>query len=107
MIVNVLEHVLNGASILRNLYNALKPGGLLIFQDRWWDQEGAPGSERAEMDMDVLFHPIRMKKVVFEQFLSGFEVIYDRRDEEVASFHTGGRNYEGTYFIGRKKMTQC
>jgi SAM-dependent methyltransferase len=107
MIVNVLEHVLNGASILRNLYNALKPGGLLIFQDRWWDQEGPPGSVRADMDMDVLFHPIRMTKVVFEQFLSGFDVIYERRDEDVVSFHTGGRNYEGTYFIGRKKMMQC
>jgi 2-polyprenyl-3-methyl-5-hydroxy-6-metoxy-1,4-benzoquinol methylase len=33
MIVNVLEHVNNGIRILRNLHNALKPGGLLIFND--------------------------------------------------------------------------
>jgi SAM-dependent methyltransferase len=107
MIVNVLEHVNNGPHILRNLYNSLKPGGLLIFQDRWWDSEGAPGTVRADLDMDVLFHPVRMKQVIFDQFLSGFDKVYERRNEEVVSFHTAGRNYEGTYFIGRKKNSQC
>jgi hypothetical protein len=27
------------------------PGGLLIFNDRWWDQEGAPGTKRKLMDL--------------------------------------------------------
>jgi 2-polyprenyl-3-methyl-5-hydroxy-6-metoxy-1,4-benzoquinol methylase len=36
--MKVLEHVRNGIHILRNIYNALKPGGLLIFNDRWWDK---------------------------------------------------------------------
>ena len=31
MMINVIEHVENGIRILRNIYNALKPGGLLIF----------------------------------------------------------------------------
>ena len=42
MIVNVLEHVNNAIAILRNVYNALRPGGLLIFSDRWWDDRGQP-----------------------------------------------------------------
>lgn len=42
MIVNVLEHVNNAIAILRNVYNALRPGGLLIFSDRWWDDRGEP-----------------------------------------------------------------
>ena len=56
--INVLEHVNNGIALLRNLYNTLKPGGILIFNDRWWDSEGKPGSVRATMDQDVLYHPV-------------------------------------------------
>ena len=103
MMINVLEHVNNGISMLRNLYNALKPGGMLIFNDRWWDSEGKPGSVRATMDMDVLYHPIRMKQAVFEQFLSGFDKIYEIRDQDSYAFTLPGRDYKGTYYIGRKK----
>ena len=57
------------------------------------------------MDLDVLYHPVRMKKVVFEQFLSGFDKIYERRDDESATFKAAG--YKGTYFIGQKKRSLC
>jgi SAM-dependent methyltransferase len=100
VIVNVLEHVQNAISLLRNVFNALKPGGTIIFNDRWWDARGAPSEK---MSLDTTYHPIRMKRAVFEQFLSGFETIYERTNEEVASFHLSGRNYNGTYFIGRRK----
>ena len=66
MMVNVLEHVLNAPSILRILFNMLKPGGKLIFNDRW-DDYGMPGTALPLLDLNVLYHPIRMKKPVFEQ----------------------------------------
>lgn len=100
LLINVLEHVQNAISILRNVYRALKPGGLLIFNDRWWDMLGAPGEQ---MDLDTTYHPVRIKQVVFDQFLSGFEKMYERRNEEVKSFSMYGRSLAGTYFIGRKK----
>ena len=55
------------------------------------------------MDLDVLYHPVRMKKVVFEQFLSGFNKLYERRDGDVLSFRA--LNYTGTYYIGRKRIS--
>jgi SAM-dependent methyltransferase len=99
MIINVLEHVQNAIKILRNVYNALKPGGLLIFSERWWDNYRA--SEH--MDLDTLYHPIRIKKCVITTFLSGFESIYEIRDRESKSYSMENRNFNGTYFIGRKK----
>jgi len=105
MMINVIEHVENGIRILRNINNALKPGGLLIFNDRWWDSEGPPGKKRSLFDLDVLYHPVRMKQAVFDQFLSGFDKIYERRDQEAESFRR--HKYTGTYFIGRKKAAPC
>jgi SAM-dependent methyltransferase len=99
MIVNVLEHVQNVITILRNVYNALKVGGILIFNDRWWDNY-RPGET---MDLDTLYHPIRLKKSVILQFLSGFDRVYEIRDQDSKAFRILGRNFNGTYFIGRKK----
>ena len=101
MMVNVLEHVLNGVRILRELFNALKPGGVLIFNDRWWDHE----NRGSGMSMDVLFHPIRMHKSIFDAFLNGFETIYRRTMDASAAGANDGHKYKGIYFIGRKKRS--
>ena len=37
------------------------------------------------------------------QFLSGFDRLYEVRDGQSYAFRCCGRNYNGTYFIGRKK----
>ena len=55
------------------------------------------------MDLDVLYHPVRMKKAVFAQFLAGFDKLYERRDGDVLSFRA--LNYTGTYYIGRKRRS--
>ena len=89
---------MNGVRILRELFNALKPGGLLIFNDRWWDHE-----KRTSMTMDMLFHPIRMHKAVFDAFLTGFTTVYKRTNEESSAFQMGGHAYQGIYLIARKK----
>ena len=48
---------------------------------------------------------MRLKQVVFDHFLSGFDRIYERRSEEVAWLAAAG--YSGVYFIGRKKHDHC
>lgn len=64
-----------------------------------------PAKKRSLFDLDVLYHPVRMKQAVFDQFLSGFDKIYERRDQEAESFRR--HKYTGTYFIGRKKAAPC
>ena len=54
----------NAPLILRTAYNALKPRGILIFNERWWDQLGAPGDTMPLMSLDVLYHAIRVKRGV-------------------------------------------
>ena len=37
VMMNVLEHCVNAIHVLQNMHNAVKPGGLLIFSERWYD----------------------------------------------------------------------
>mmetsp|Transcript_4368 Transcript_4368/g.6716 ORF Transcript_4368/g.6716 Transcript_4368/m.6716 type:complete len:161 (+) Transcript_4368:263-745(+) len=99
IIVNVLEHVENAVKILRNTYNALKPGGTLIFHERWWDNYTPPDV----LDLDALLHPIRVRESVVDSFLSGFDSRYEKRGKDVRSFSVNGRNFTGVYFIGKKR----
>jgi hypothetical protein len=77
-----------------------RPGGLLIFNDRWWDNY-KPSSD---LTVDTLYHPIRMKKRVFDVFLNGFDKVYELHDRQSYAFSKDHRNFNGTYYIGRKKI---
>ena len=37
VLINVLEHCHNALTVLQNAHNALKPGGILVIQDRFAD----------------------------------------------------------------------
>ena len=79
----------------------LSPGGLLIFNDRWWDAY----QPTDQLSVDTLFHPVRLKREVFEVFLrEGFDRVYEITDRESFAFSKENRNFNGTYFIGRKKV---
>ena len=88
--INVIEHVQDAFEYLTGLYVSLKPGGLLIFHDRYY-------SNAQITDGDV-FHPIRIKKKVLDHFLSGFDIIYNN-----CAADYDGRNDAGYYVIARKK----
>ena len=96
VMVNVLEHTNNAVSLLRGLYNAIKPGGLLIFNERWWDSMVRPTTS---FDLNTLYHPIRVKKAVIEKFLSGFVAIRDCRADDCSNPDMKRYGLEGTYFI--------
>ena len=67
--INVLEHVQDAFRYLTGLYQALKPGGVLIFHDRYYE-------DRAIIDGDQ-YHPVRIKRQVLDRFLSGFHVVFN------------------------------
>ncbi|CAF2177129.1 unnamed protein product [Rotaria magnacalcarata] len=94
LMINVLEHVQNAYQILQNIYNSLRPNGILIFGERWWDQLYT--SENYKTDT---LHPIRIKYYAWKWFTDHFEKLYDARNHN--SYLKYGHN--GSYFIGRKK----
>jgi SAM-dependent methyltransferase len=67
--INVIEHVQNAFEFLTQIYTALKPGGLLIFHDRYYLNSHI-------MDGD-LWHPVRIKRRVLDHFLAGFQILYN------------------------------
>jgi len=101
VMINVLEHVQNALQILENLYNSLKPGGILVLSDRWWDNYNFYGQLINDefLGKDRMYHPIRMKKGIFDHFMSLFDPIFENW---VAQAFVS-RGATGIYFIGTKK----
>lgn len=98
IMMNVLEHCRDALSVLENLHHAVKPKGILVFSERWYDTKWAQYEQTKQPFWDVM-HPINVKRKVIESLLSGYDALY-RRD----FFYEG--NYptdEGVYFIGVKK----
>ena len=89
--INVIEHVQNVFEYLTKLVDVLRPGGLLIFHDRYYHNAQI-------MDGDVM-HPIRIKRRVLDYFLTRFHIIYNN-----CSAAYGMRAGEtGYYVIARKR----
>lgn len=88
--INVLEHVQNAFEYLSQLYHALRPGGLLIFHDRYY-----VGSHIMDGD---LYHPVRIKRKVLDHFLAGFRLIYNN----CSATYDGRMGEMGYYVIGTK-----
>eukprot|EP00775_Hariotina_reticulata_P012241 gene12241-12379_t len=102
LMINVLEHVQNSYTILENVHRALKPGGLLIFNDRWWDHYNWKTQVNASSyeGLDHLYHPIKCNRIVHAHFLSHF-VPYHQSVNPVAVTKYGPK-HKGVYFIGVK-----
>jgi 2-polyprenyl-3-methyl-5-hydroxy-6-metoxy-1,4-benzoquinol methylase len=61
IMINTIEHVQNALLVLRNVYNAIKPGGTLIFHEIAYESYmGEPYSYHQNL-LDFIFHPIRIK----------------------------------------------
>mmetsp|Transcript_104580 Transcript_104580/g.293067 ORF Transcript_104580/g.293067 Transcript_104580/m.293067 type:complete len:185 (+) Transcript_104580:1-555(+) len=90
---NILEHAFNAFAILDGVLQVLRPGGLLIFQERSVRLDAA----------DQYFHPVRLTPEFFSWFLrSHFAAEYDFMLAPDGAFEQ--RFSEGTrYFLGRKK----
>ncbi|KAM3568193.1 hypothetical protein VYU27_009680 [Nannochloropsis oceanica] len=96
--INVIEHVFSAIDFLTAVYSALKPGGILVFGERYFDD---PDKDALVLG-SALLHPIRVKRVFLQHFLRMFDTLY------IGDHHTSfakARGFEesGYYFIGRKK----
>ena len=97
--INVVEHCWDAYEFLSNIYNALKPGGILIYHDRFY-----PNPKYGDMVLGPgnVYHPVRLTRVVFEQLFKQFDTIYmfEGQTQEQIKRMAGE---VGFYFIGRKK----
>ena len=109
VIINVLEHCRDALATLQNAFNALKPGGHLVLQDRYADSLWAryetgsslrfPGKNesRGAAFWDV-GHPVQPKRAVFTALARRFDVVHWRTNLMPAEDHP-----DEVYFIGRKR----
>lgn len=74
VLMNVIEHVQSAFEIMENMYRMLKPGGIMVFHERWWDYLFPDVLD--SQDHDNVLHPVRVKKAMYYAFLSHFETLY-------------------------------
>lgn len=98
--INVLEHVNDAMRYLTAVYMALKPGGILVFCDRYFDH---PDKDTNVLGPAVM-HPIRMQRRFLQHFLRLFDTNY-LHDHNTTFARRRDLNEKGYYFIGRKKST--
>ncbi len=96
--INVIDHVWDAYQFLTNLHNALKPGGILIFHDRY---SSTPKSLDAALGPGNLYHPIRVSRKIYDRFFEQFEEIY-MYDGQTEIQRKNCYGEVGYYFIGRK-----
>ena len=101
IMINVLEHCHDALRVLENLHAAVRPRGVLVLSERWYDTKWARYEKEGKPFWDIL-HPINIKRSVIEYLLSRYEPLY-RRD---FSYEGNYLTDEGVYFIGSKKSGQ-
>jgi len=109
VMVSILQSVQDVPRVLQAAYNALKPGGWLVFSDRVFDARWEAHRAGASPFWDV-GHPCAVKQTVIDHFLSGFEEVYTRRWTKQDPKGSKVRRQpdalqdEQLYFIGRKSL---
>lgn len=95
---NVITHVSNGYKWLEDLYNSVKPGGLLLFSDYFFDGT----DENFWYVPDAYYHPVRPFRRVYEHFLTRFDVVYEHMD--VLENRPNGLHDTVAYWILRRRV---
>ena len=106
MVTNVIEHVQNAVEFLHGLHKSLKPGGLLIFHDRYYY---TPLHGDKVLVTGGLYHPIRPTKEVFDKFLSHFDIVFNNCVGHLTIDGWKERDLDerGYYVVARKKWSIC
>lgn len=93
IMINGIEHCQDAIQVLHNVYFSLKPGGVLILSESFYDTYEAKPYLLHESILDFIFHPIRLRKSLFDKYLNHFERIMYRETDQ-----------NEIYFIGRKPI---
>ena len=96
VMMNVIEHAFNAFATLYTSYRLLRPGGLFIFLERVVIYDKG----------DQIYHPIRLKRVFFDWFLTRLfdDVLRDWEKDRLGKMITKPNLLENIVtYVGRKK----
>lgn len=106
IVMNVLVYAFDAFAFLEKIYSMIKPGGLLIFHDRWFDDSVV--SSTCKM-VDFYRNTIQIKKPVLDHFLSHFskEPFYST-NRTIGQLYRSqhwcpGRDEEAGYWVAVRK----
>lgn len=102
IVVNVIEHVQNAIDFIHGIHRSIRPGGLLIYHDRYYD---TPESGDGVLGRNV-YHPIRLTQKFFDHFLSDFNILYNNCDGQntIQGWKSRNKGEQGYYVIAEKKL---
>lgn len=93
LLLNFIEHVRDAFHIYRIAFQALRPGGLMVFHERFWPgYDGTESKNRREFDLN----PIRLNQRFAHWMSTEFDLLYEKEQDE----RWGNLGY---YWIGRKR----
>jgi len=98
---NVITHVQNGYQWLTDLYNTVRPGGMLLFSDYYFDGT----DENFWYVPDAYYHPVRPFRRVYNHFFNQFDILYEHID--VLTGRPIGLHDTVGYWILRRKQTSA
>lgn len=94
VIINVLEHCFDTDQIFKKILDMLKPGAVLVFEDKLYSAQHIKPQELYDAG-----HPLRIRQEVIKEFLhSNFKKQYERILVEKSADEP-----DSIYFIGTKK----
>lgn len=97
--INVIEHCYDIHRVLASLAH-LKPGGVLVFQDKYYDHEEVSRMVKSVYDAA---HPLKVDRKVVDSFLkSNFRPIFEKVYRSGDRVNDFTHSYEELYFIGEK-----
>mmetsp|Transcript_30772 Transcript_30772/g.58408 ORF Transcript_30772/g.58408 Transcript_30772/m.58408 type:complete len:442 (-) Transcript_30772:3363-4688(-) len=82
LLLNFIEHVMDAFRIYNIAFQALRPGGLVIFHERFWPgYYGKEEKNKREFDL----HPIRLNERFAHWMATEFDLLYEK--EQTVSGH--------------------
>ena len=99
--LNVIEHCYNVPLIFQKIWDMIRPGGLVLFHDRYFDHEQVASEAGRVYDAA---HPLKVDRKLIDAFIARFEEVFFR----LIATH-GYAVHSGTgdqvYLVGRKPAT--
>ena len=104
VMLNVLEHTWSAIHVLQNMHNAVRRGGILVFNERtydnkwdmFWKGAGNITTRSKNPPFWDVAHPINLRRAVIDVLLQYYTPLYLRRFSMEDDYPAD----EGIYFIG-------